>query len=95
MLGNSHGFDAHMTQETLFDSLGDILGTDDEREVTAVYDVSSERVTPDSGPSYWDEAAYLLRFDLEGGEVWPRAKVIEALGQDWVDAAENRFIEKL
>jgi hypothetical protein len=84
-----------LRHETLKDSLGDLLGTDDEREVTVIYDLSSELVVPDIGPSYWDEAAYLLRFELEGGEVWPRAKVIEALGQDWVDAAENSFLEKL
>ena len=84
-----------MDTEILSDLLGHILGTDDEREVTVTYDVSSERVLPDSGPSYWDEYAHLMRFDLEGGEVWPREKVIEALGLDWIKAAEERFLEKL
>jgi len=81
--------------ETLKDSLGDLLGIDDESEVTVIYDVSSERVLPDSGPSYLESTARLESFELEGGEVWPRAKVIEALGQDWVDVAESDFLEKL
>ena len=84
-----------MMRETLSDTLGDLLGIFDEREVTLAYSVSSERVVPDSGWSYLESTASLTGFVLEGGEVWPRVKVIKVLGQDWVDAAENRFAETL
>jgi hypothetical protein len=82
--------------ETLSDTLGAIIGNDDDREVTLHFVMDTDTITPDSGPDYFESTAALERAVIGIGlpvgqmEIWGFSMCAAKFGAKWVEDAEGR-----